>query len=234
MFWGSVTDIVGLYLDPPDRAVVLCVHDPSQRRALDRTQPGLLLKKGRAATSHVKRSFGMMTHDYKCHVTTTLFAALDVKSGTVAGECLPRHRAREFLRFLRRIDRAVLNPRDVRPVLDTCSTHKTPEVKAWLENTRAARCAAPANWVALPPHPAYNTVGQRRRSPCALQKTALDRRSARRNEQQIINPRQQSIDFRLLPLFGRNPLCRSRENSQKSRCPSVAWKGRHRRSHFWI
>ena len=73
-----------------------------------------------------------MTHDYKRHGTTTLFAALDVKSGMVIGECLPRHRAREFLRFLRRIDRAVLKPRDVHLVLDNYATHKTPEVRAWL------------------------------------------------------------------------------------------------------
>ena len=124
MFEEKVTDIVGLYLDPPDRAVVLCVDEKSQIQALDRTQPGLPLKKGRAAT---------MTHDYKRNGTTTLFAALDVKSGMVIGECLPRHRAKEFLRFLRRIDRAVKKPRDVHLVLDNYATHKTPEVKAWLE-----------------------------------------------------------------------------------------------------
>jgi transposase len=136
MFEEKVTEIVGLYLDPPERAVVLCVDEKSQIQALDRTQPGLPLKKGRAAT---------MTHDYKRHGTTTLFAALDVKSGMVIGECLPRHPlpgsglpanhergAKEFLRFLRRIDRAVLKPRDVHLVLDNYATHKTPEVKAWL------------------------------------------------------------------------------------------------------
>ena len=117
MFEEKVTEIVGLYLDPPERAVVLCVDEKSQIQALDRTQPGLPLKKGRAAT---------MTHDYKRHDTTTLFAALDVKSGMVIGECLPRHRAKEFLRFLRRIDRAVLKPRDVHLVLDNYATHKTP------------------------------------------------------------------------------------------------------------
>lgn len=127
LFEEKVTDIVGLYLDPPDRAVVLCVDEKSQIQALDRTQPGLPLKKGRAAT---------MTHDYKRNGTTTLFAALDVKSGVVIGECLPRHRAKEFLRFLRRIDRAVKKPRDVHLVLDNYATHKTPEVKAWLEKHR--------------------------------------------------------------------------------------------------
>ena len=124
LFEEKVTDIVGLYLDPPDRAVVLCVDEKSQIQALDRTQPGLPLKKGRAAT---------MTHDYKRHGTTTLFAALDVKSGMVIGECLPRHRAKEFLSFLRRIDRAVKKPRDIHLVLDNYATHKTPEVRAWLE-----------------------------------------------------------------------------------------------------
>jgi len=121
----------------------LCVDEKSQIQALDRTQPGLPLKKGRAAT---------MTRDYKRHGTTTLFAALDVKSGMVIGECLPRHRAKEFLRFLRRIDRAVLKPRDVHLALDSeadqktvrgtvfplNATHKTPEVKAWL--SKHPRC----------------------------------------------------------------------------------------------
>ncbi|TDQ52013.1 transposase, partial [Phaeovulum veldkampii DSM 11550] len=122
-FEAKVTEIVGLYLNPPERAVVLCVDEKSQIQALDRTQPGLPLKKGRAAT---------MTHDYKRHGTTTLFAALDVKSGMVIGECMSRHRAKEFLAFLRRIDRAVLKPRDIHIVLDNYATHKTPEVQAWL------------------------------------------------------------------------------------------------------
>jgi transposase len=131
-FEEKVTDIVGLYLDPPDRAVVLCVDEKSQIQALDRTQPGLPLKKGRAATSCRKHASSMMTHDYKRHGTTTLFAALDVKSGMVIGECLPRHRAKEFLKFLHNIDKAVPGKRDVHLVLDNYATHKTPDVKAWL------------------------------------------------------------------------------------------------------
>ena len=123
-FEEKVTEIVGLYLDPPERAVVLCMDEKSQIQALDRTQPGLPLKKGRAAT---------MTHDYKRHGTTTLFAALDVKSGMVIGDCMPRHRAKEFLSFLRRIDRAVKGKREVHLILDNYATHKTPEVKAWLD-----------------------------------------------------------------------------------------------------
>jgi transposase len=122
-FEEKITDVVGLYMNPPDRALVLCVDEKSQIQALDRTQPGLPLKKGRAAT---------MTHDYKRHGTTTLFAALDVKSGLVIGECLPRHRAQEFIRFLKRIDRCVQKHLDVHVVLDNYGTHKTPEVKAWL------------------------------------------------------------------------------------------------------
>jgi transposase len=124
MFEEKVAEIVGLYLDPPERAVVLCVDEKSQIQALDRTQPGLPLKKGRAAT---------MTHDYKRHGTTTLFAALDVKSGMVIGECMPRHRTKEFLAFLRRIDRDVPKPRNIHIVLDNDATHKTPEVRVWLE-----------------------------------------------------------------------------------------------------
>ena len=122
-FEEKVTDVVGLYLNPPDRALVLCVDEKSQIQALDRTQPGLPLKKGRAAT---------MTHDYKRHGTTTLFAALDVKSGRVIGECQPRHRAKEFIRFLKRIDRCVQKHLDIHLVLDNYGTHKTPEVKRWL------------------------------------------------------------------------------------------------------
>ena len=122
-FEEKVTDVVGLYMNPPDRALVLCVDEKSQIQALDRTQPGLPLKKGRAAT---------MTHDYKRHGTTTLFAALDVKSGLVIGECQPRHRAKEFIRFLKRIDRCVKRHLDIHLVLDNYGTHKTPEVKAWL------------------------------------------------------------------------------------------------------
>jgi Homeodomain-like domain len=108
-FEENVTDVVGLYLDPPDRALVLCVDEKSQIQALDRTQPGLPLKRGRAAT---------MTHDDKGHGTTTLFAALDVASGLVIGRCQPRHRAKEFLSFLRKIDRAVKKSLDVHLVMD--------------------------------------------------------------------------------------------------------------------
>jgi transposase len=122
-FEEKVTDVVGLYMNPPDKALVLCVDEKSQIQALDRSQPGLPLKPGRAAT---------MTHDYKRHGTTTLFAALDVKSGLVVGECLARHRAKEFLRFLRKIDRATKKSLDLHLVLDNYATHKTPEVQAWL------------------------------------------------------------------------------------------------------
>ena len=127
-FEEKVTDIVGLYLNPPDRALVLCVDEKSQiqpriKSGVDRTQPGLPLKKGRAAT---------MTHDYKRHGTTTLFAALDVKSGLVIGECLPKHRAKEFIRFLKRIDRIVDKHFDLHLIVDNYGTHKTAAVKAWL------------------------------------------------------------------------------------------------------
>jgi transposase len=122
-FAEKVVDVVGLYLNPPDKAVVLCVDEKSQIQALDRTQPGLPMKKGRAET---------MTHDYKRNGTTTLFAALDVKTGEVIGECLPKHRAKEFIRFLNKIDRTVAKGLDVHAICDNYSTHKTPEVKAWL------------------------------------------------------------------------------------------------------
>ena len=131
-FEEKVTDIVGLTMSPPDRALVLCVDEKSQIQALDRTQPGLPLKKGRAATPCRRHAFGVMTHDYVRHGTTTLFAALDVKSGLVIGECQPRHRTREFIRFLRTIDRIVDKRFELHLVVDNYGTHKTAAVKAWL------------------------------------------------------------------------------------------------------
>jgi transposase len=122
-FSEKVQDIVGLYLDPPDKALVLCVDEKSQIQALDRTQPGLPLKTGRAGT---------LTHDYKRHGTTTLFAALDVATGKVIGRCLKRHRHQEFLRFLGQIDRATPKRLDLHLVIDNYATHKHPKVKAWL------------------------------------------------------------------------------------------------------
>jgi transposase len=121
-FEEKITDVVGLYMNPPDRALVLCVDEKSQIQALDRTQPGLPLQKGRAAT---------MTHDYKRN-GATLFAALDVKTGLVIGECHPRHRAKEFIRFLKHIDRCVQRHLDIRLVLDNYGTRKTQEVRRWL------------------------------------------------------------------------------------------------------
>jgi transposase len=122
-FVEKVQDVVGLYLDPPDRALVLAVDEKSQIQALDRTQPGLPLKKGRAGT---------MTHDYKRHGTTTLFAALDVATGKVIGSCMKRHRHQEFLRFLRAIDRATPKRLDLHLIVDNYATHKHARVKAWL------------------------------------------------------------------------------------------------------
>jgi len=123
-FEEKLVDVVGLYLDPPDKAVVLCMDEKSQIQALDRTQPSLPMKKGRAGT---------MTHDYKRNGTTTLFAALDVLTGVVIGECLPRHRHVEFLKFLRKVDREVPKELAIHMILDNYATHKHPNVKAWLE-----------------------------------------------------------------------------------------------------
>jgi transposase len=123
-FADKVADVVGLYLNPPDKALVLCVDEKSQIQALDRTQPGLPMKKGRAGT---------MTHDYKRHGTTTLFAALDVKTGKVIGECLSRHRAKEFLRFLRLIERSTPKHLDLHLIMDNYATHKTQDVQDWLK-----------------------------------------------------------------------------------------------------
>jgi transposase len=122
-FEQKLVDVVGLYLDPPDKAIVLCMDEKSQMQALDRTQPSLPMKKGRAGT---------MTHDYKRNGTSTLFAALDVATGKVIGQCLPRHRHEEFLTFLRTIDREVPTGLDVHLVLDNYATHKHPNVVKWL------------------------------------------------------------------------------------------------------
>ena len=126
-FVEKLTDVVGLYLNPPDKAIVLCVDEKSQIQALNRTQPGLPLKKGRCGT---------MTHDYKRNGTTTLFAALDLLQGKVIGDCQKRHRHQEFLKFLRRIDREFPGKTPLHLVIDNYGTHGTPEVKAWLQKHR--------------------------------------------------------------------------------------------------
>jgi len=122
-FEDKLIDVVGLYFDPPEQAVVLCMDEKSQVQALDRTQPSLPMTKGRAGT---------MTHDYKRNGTTTLFAALDVLTGTVIGQCLPRHRHEEFLKFLCTIDAEVPKGLAVHLILDNYATHKHPNVKRWL------------------------------------------------------------------------------------------------------
>jgi transposase len=122
-FEDKLIDVVGLYLDPPDKAVVLCMDEKSSVQALDRTQASLPMKKGRA---------GPMTHDYKRHGTTTLFAALNVLTGVVIGQCLPRHRHQEFLTFLRRVDQEIPRRLQIHMILDNYGTHKHPDVMAWL------------------------------------------------------------------------------------------------------
>jgi transposase len=123
-FVEKLEDIVGLYMSPPEHALVLCCDEKSQVQALDRTQPGLPLKKGRAAT---------MTHDYKRHGTTTLFAALNTLDGSVIGRCEQRHRHIEWLDFLRQIDRETPKDKTLHLICDNYATHKHPNVKQWLE-----------------------------------------------------------------------------------------------------
>ena len=123
-FTEKLIDVVGLYLNPPEQAIVLCMDEKSSIQALDRTQASLPMVPGRGET---------MTHDYKRNGTTTLFAALDVLTGTVIGQCLPRHRHEEFLKFLRTIDREVPDGLAVHLVLDNYATHKHAKVRAWLE-----------------------------------------------------------------------------------------------------
>jgi transposase len=122
-FVEKLIDVVGLYLNPPDKSLVFSVDEKSQIQALDRTQPGLPLKKGRCGT---------MTHDYKRHGTTTLFAALSMLDGKVIGDCMPRHRHQEFIRFLNRIDAETPSDVNLHLIVDNYGTHKHPRVKSWL------------------------------------------------------------------------------------------------------
>jgi transposase len=129
-FEAKLVDIVGLYLDPPERAVVLCVDEKTQTQALDRTQPSLPMKPGRAGT---------MTHDYKRNGTTDLFAALNAGSGEVLTECRRQHTHQDFLAFLKRIDRHVPRELDVHLVLDNLAVHKHAEVRKWLDHPKRKR-----------------------------------------------------------------------------------------------
>lgn len=122
-FLEKLQDVAGLYLDPPEKAIVFSVDEKSQIQALDRTQPGLPMKKGRAGT---------MTHDYKRHGTTTLFAALNVATGEVVGQCYERHRHDEFLAFLKKLERQTPKALDLHLIADNYATHKHPAVRAWL------------------------------------------------------------------------------------------------------
>lgn len=140
-FIEKVKDIVGLYLNPPDKAMVLCIDEKSQIQALDRTQPGLPMKKGRAGT---------MTHDYKRHGTTTLFAALNILNGKVIGKCMPRHRQDEFLKFLKKIDKETPKKLDLHLIADNYGSHKTEKIKMWLKkHTRFKMHFTPtsASWI---------------------------------------------------------------------------------------
>jgi transposase len=123
-FLEKLTDVVALYLDPPEHALVLCADEKSQIQALDRTQPGLPIKKGRCGT---------MTHDYKRNGTTTLFAAIELLSGTVIGECMSRHRHQEWIKFLRTIDDQTPAHLGLHLIVDNYATHKHPKVQSWLK-----------------------------------------------------------------------------------------------------
>jgi transposase len=123
-FVEKLIDVVGLYLSPPEHALVLCADEKSQIQALDRTQPGLPLKKGRCGT---------MTHDYVRHGTTTLFAAIEMAEGKLIGQCMPRHRHQEWIKFLELIDRKTPGELDLHLIVDNYSTHKHEKVKRWLK-----------------------------------------------------------------------------------------------------
>jgi transposase len=123
-FVEKVIDVVGLYLNPPEHALVLCADEKTSVQALDRTQPGLPLVRGR---------LGTMTHDYKRHGTTTLFAALEMSEGRIIGTCMNRHRHQEWIKFLNLIDQKTPAELDLHLIVDNYSTHKHPKVKAWFK-----------------------------------------------------------------------------------------------------
>ena len=123
-FIEKMIDVVGLYLNPPEHALVLCADEKTSIQALDRTQPGLPIKKGRCGT---------MTHDYKRNGTTTLFAALELAEGRLIGTCMKKHRHQEWLKFLRLIDRETPQDKELHLIVDNYATHKHPNVKKWLE-----------------------------------------------------------------------------------------------------
>jgi transposase len=127
LFEEKLNDVVGLYLDPPENAVVFCVDEKSSIQALDRSQPGLPLKPGRGET---------MTHDYKRHGTSTLFAALNITNGGVIGECKKRHRHQEFLGFLKSVDSQTPAGQDLHIIVDNYATHKHQKVKNWLKRNK--------------------------------------------------------------------------------------------------
>ena len=152
-FLEKMTDVVGLYLNPPQQAIVLCVDEKSQIQALDRTQPGLPIRKGRCGTGHQRSrnarlildkaghvSSPLVAHDYKRNGTTCLFAALNVLEGKVIGSCYPRHRNIEFRKFLRQIDRETPKGLAIHMVLDNYGTHNHPKVRAWLEKHPRFHC----------------------------------------------------------------------------------------------
>ena len=126
-FAEKLEDVVGLYLNPPDNAIVLSCDEKSQMQALDRTQPGLPMKKGRCGT---------MTHDYKRNGTTTLFAALNTLDGSVIGTCMSRHRHQEWIRFLNLIKRNTPSEKEIHIICDNYATHKHPKVQAWMKRNR--------------------------------------------------------------------------------------------------
>jgi len=126
----KVEDIVGLYMHPPTHAVVLSIDEKSQIQALDRTQPGLPLKPGKCGT---------MTHDYKRHGTTTLFAAFNILNGKVIGTCQPRHRSREFVKFLNHLEKQLPLDQQVHLIMDNYCTHKSAEVQRWLKPKKRSR-----------------------------------------------------------------------------------------------
>jgi transposase len=202
-FVDKLRDVVGLYLDPPAHAVVLSVDEKSQIQALDRTQPGLPMKKGRAGT---------MTHDYKRHGTTTLFAAMNILDGTVMGRNMQRHRHQEFIRFLNAIEREVPAGKMVHAILDNYAAHKHPEVR---------EMAGAPSALDFPFHPDLRLVAQRRRgvlrhlkqAPAQAWRLPFGRRSSGRHQPL---PRRPQPSIQTLPMGRRSQQNHRRRQTRAS------------------
>ena len=224
-FAEKLKAVVGLYIDPPAHAVVLSIDEKSQIQALDRTQPGLPMKKGRCAT---------MTHDYKRNGTTTLFAALDILEGKVIGRCMQRHRHQEFIRFLNTVEREVAADKAIHVVLDNYATHKHPKVRDWLARHRRVTfhfTPTSCSWA----NAGRRLVCQADPTTAQARRLHLNRRVAGRDQPLHRRGQRQAQAVRLDQIRGRHPCrCHPWDTSVRSdplSCPPFQVAGKR---NLWL